>query len=249
MELTAKNLKEAENLPPTDTTDDELEGMMRSAKSGQESDPKLQHKQLNEKSSPYSYTKRTRLNMNKHVIQNRDSINWDAASDSGDDENSTDQDEHEFVDVTEAPLSAFSVVQPQTNGQIGKNESNFTSVIPNGKVYTAPPSTDKKSFELQQQCQKLQQLQRDHLRSPINQPTSVPVNTPTSPSIQPVPGILNRSYNTTPVSTRCHASSSGRKPVIAPKPQLIPEKNIEFPSDNKLATGLFPENDIKSTTV
>ena len=128
--------------------------------------------------------------------------------------------------------------------------------IPNGKVYTPPkqsvrsPPDEARRRDLQEQCQKLQELQRHHRLTPTIQATRAPTNTPNNtPTLKPVP------YSTTPLSRNL---MSNGKPTIAPKPQALRNKlsasTMSRPSDQDSNSSTDSDTEhalkeAKSTTV
>lgn len=260
-------MKDAENIAKVDADDNKLESLVKQAKSTDMVLQKTDQVKTNSLERPNSLQKRQpKLKENgTSFIQNRDSIHWDAETSSDEDSSPDYQDVEKefFVDVTEAPLSAFTLVNPQK--QINGNGTNFHQTAPQtptGKVFKVPPASssqsqecDTKSKELQEQCQKLQELQRNYRLTPSSQ-IIAPSNTPTSPSIQPVKGALNNSFST-PTSSRVpyNGSSVVKKPLIAPKPQVLSER-IETRNANNNASATQESSsrlnnniDPKSTTV
>ena len=129
----------------------------------------------------------------------------------------------------------------------------FRSAIPNGKVYKAPPSVQNGSVNgrkkgLQEQCEKLQQLQKQYHQSP-----SVPSlkgNGTANGDSQEVPTSNGRSFRGEKQPQRSHY---GDKPVIAPKPQA-PKRNTSFArQDSQKSDGSSGSStslsDYRSTTV
>ena len=263
LDLASKSLKEADSVPPVDIDGSKLQDMMCKAKSDSHTlnghlPPKLS--KPNGKASQSSVIRRNKQSHNNRppqLYQNRDSINWDAESDSDCSERSNVEHTTKFIDVTKAPASAFSVVQPQNS--VASSRTNFyisaqspnshptslsVSQPANGKIYQAPhklsQATDhNKSSQLQQQYQKLQEMQRHYRSSP-----SIQMATPTSPSIRPVMGALNASF-ITPTSSRSSSSCSSGKPAIAPKPQILAERLSACRKDGDSGS----LQDMNSTTV
>lgn len=260
LELASKSLKDAETVPRVDVDESKLTDMMAQAKSdnGQHINGFSSAKLPKQNGKLQQHTvmrgnKPPRGEKPMQFYQNRDSINWDVESDSDDSENFKSDHSSKFIDVTEAPLSAFSVVQPQNTAP--KNDfhqfhnrahptSGFVNQPANGKIYQAPSSVNQtvnqhKSSHLQQQCQKLQQMQRHFRTSPA------PNNTPTSPSIRPMTGALNASF-ITPTSSRSSSSCSLGKPAIAPKPQILTDRLV---IGRKESQNNSQPKDVQSTTV
>lgn len=237
LELASKNLKDAEHMPRADISNEGLNeklGMVKQP-SGINGSTK-QHNGTNGHSATNgsldSVIRRSkppqRQGLSLPFIQNRDSIHWDAESS----EDEVDNQGRPFVDVTET--SAFTVVpvranQVRTNPHISPSDhqkpwrtSNHHSSIPNGKIYTPPkppsisPPDENKRRELEEQCQKLKELQRHHRLTPTPQSTRAPTNTPNTTPITQA-----GSYHSTPTSRNPNING---KPVIAPKPQILSNK-------------------------
>lgn len=191
-------------------------------------------------------------------IQNRDSINWDTDSDS--DEAPSEPElinnghRTNFVDVTDAPFSAFHIVQPHKNGNVNNQYFMHSHTRHmNGKVYQPPQSgltrhqnpsnTAANGHDLHQQCRKLQELQRDYDNR------SSTANSPTSPTSQNSMLGSTRSINS-PVISPKGSNGCTTKPVVAPKPKLSSKK---FSSNTANVINVTVQKhvneDYKSTTV
>lgn len=257
LELASKNLKDAEQLPKVNLSSEDLSEKLERAKL-QSNSGILREKHVtnsnghnNNHSTSEVVVRRAkpeqRLELSLPFIQNRDSIHWDADSDSEEDaENST----RPFIDVTES--SAFTVVPSRasqnmvrTNPHVSPSDRpqwrpNPHGTIPNGKIYTPPkqsarsPPDEARRRDLQEQCQRLQELQRHHRHTPTIPGTRVPVNTPNATSNAKV-----APYSTTPLTRN---SMDNGKPMIAPKPQAL---------RGKLSASIKPrtsEQDCQSST-
>lgn len=232
LELASVSLKDADSSPRVDIDRTKLDNMIAKAKTS--SLPKNGVPSSSKENGRFQSSNVIRRNKQRvdksQFYQNRDSIHWDAETDSDCSESSNSNNPTRFVDVTEAPVSAFSVVQPQ-NSLAARNNTHFSSNSTslsvsqpaNGKIYQAPSKLSQganqhKSSQLQEQYQKLQEMQRHFRSSPCIAMTAT-TNTPTSSSIRPMAGALNASF-ITPTSSRSSSSCSSGKPAVAPKPQL-----------------------------
>lgn len=267
LQLASNSLKEADSVSRVDIDGTKLDTMIAKAKADSVCEADVyasvssKVNKQNGKSQHGNVVRRTkpsRGDVPLHFYQNRDSIHWDADTDSDCSESSNSDNHPKFVDVTEAPVSAFSVVQPQNSLAAKTNSHYLNSSNPagisvsqpaNGKIYQAPSKLSQganhaKSNQLQQQYQKLQEMQRHFRSSPCISMTT-PISTPTSSSIRPLPGALNASF-ITPTSSRSSSSCSSGKPAIAPKPQLLASRLSNGKKDGDSESLL---EDVNSTTV
>lgn len=258
--LASDSWKKADSAPRVDIDSTKLDHMISQAKLNSlhkngVSSPSLKTSKENGRPQNGNVIRRNKQRGDKYQFyQNRDSIHWDAETDSDCSESSNSDNPMKFVDVTEAPTSAFSIVHPQ-NSLAAKNSthmsSNSTSLSvsqpANGKIYQAPNklshgANQNKSSQLQEQYQKLQEMQR-HFRSSPCMSLTTPSHTPTSSSIRPMAGALNASF-ITPTSSRSSSSCSSGKPAVAPKPQQLTNR---LPNGKNLS--LSEGQDVHSTTV
>jgi len=210
LELASKHIKEAESVPKVMIDDSQEQRVSRVRKEATSSS--AASTRLNQ-SDPDVIVRRpvTSTRLTQSFIQNRDSIHWGADSDEDDPPYADDNDSNgggDFVDVTEAPVSAFTAVN-RTNGHsqhsppkgISPNRAALKSnspsafshsTIPNGRMYSVPPPTaesenDHDSQSLREQCQKLAELQRSYNQTPISDVT--PTSSRSKPTIAPKPHI------------------------------------------------------------
>lgn len=282
--MASKSLKDAEQLPKGDTAaENGLDKLVERAKGYHQEnptngpgranhEPKVGRVGQTNTAPVVRRSKPTLRESSLPFIQNRDSIHWDAESDSDEDGSTRDRD---FVDVTEASASAFTAVNKSQNGNyVNGNHLASTQMSPvnsldkqsisNGKVYTSPrPSPEavgSSRKDLQQQCHKLQQLQKHHRLTPTGQPAvrSPPNTLPSTPSLS-THSSANSSF-ATPTSSRS-TNGNGIKPVIAPKPQLrgparLPNSKAsqqseadDSSSSSESDSGCQSIKEVKSTTV
>ncbi|XP_067944042.1 coiled-coil domain-containing protein AGAP005037-like isoform X2 [Watersipora subatra] len=293
LELANKSLKDAEKMQKGDAKgENSLEKVAARAKEYKRdntaSSPR--HVRSNDAVSSVVHRSKTR-NQALPFVQNRDSIHWDAESDSDEDCSPRNND---FIDITESPVSAFTVVNKsadsqQTNFMNGSHpvysqsspvRNHERQVIPNGKIYTSTGSdqSDSRRKDLQQQCQKLQELQQNHrLTSGYPRVTSPTCSSPRSQVTSPRQTIgieahnQRVGYNLSPQNdtgsnvpkaapTRI-SNGNTAKPVIAPKPQLKMSAQLSLSpqasphSDEELSSSSESDNEYhiikepKSTTV
>ena len=273
LELASKNLKDAEEIPKVDISNEGLYEKLEKAKQQSSSGVMRDihstntNGHNNNTETKQLFVRRSkppqRQELTLPFIQNRDSIHWDADTDS--DEDAQQNKDRPFIDVTES--SAFTVVPSRTSQSMVRTNPHVSPSdrpqwrahhvsIPNGKVYTPPkqsvrsPPDDARRRDLQEQCQKLQELQRHHRLTPTIQTTRAPTNTPNNtPTLKPVP------YSTTPLSRNL---MSNGKPTIAPKPQALRNKlsasMMSRPSDQDSNSSTDSDSEhalkeAKSTTV
>ena len=254
MELASKSLKDAEKLPKSDANAEKsLEKLLAQAKEyRQQVSPGSSHNANrdsntngNQQATKAAVLRRAKPHLKEQslpFIQNRDSIHWDAESDSDED---CEHQNGDFVDVTETAVSAFTVVNKnhnsiyvngnhvKSNSQLSPVSSHTKQTIPNGKVYTSPrgePSESRRK-DLEQQCQKLQELQRHHRLTPTGTSAKQSSHSPASTVVTSVQTNANTSY-VTPTSSRM-SNGNGIKPVIAPKPQLRTSLNSIVPKSSQ----------------
>lgn len=246
--MASKSLTEAEKLPKADaSTEKSLEKLVEQAKEYQHQSQTNGFRHTNYENSngkEGQAKKETIVRRTKHqpkeqslpFIQNRDSIHWDAESDSDEDCSPKNGD---FVDVTESSTSAFTVVNKgQFNNHVNGNHlpvspvsPNSKQSIPNGKVYTppSPQASETRHKDLQQQFHKLQELQKNHRLTPTNQ--SMRVSADTTPISTPSPAPLGANKHLVTPALYKGANGNGVKPVIAPKPQL--RTAVKLPSSER----------------